>query len=84
MTQVPFAAAEQIRQYGERTTESAKAVARQAVDAYEKAVKNAVEFERTAADAAPATWIKDAIGVHASFVADLNAAYVGAARSFVS
>jgi hypothetical protein len=84
MTEATIGATEQVREYGERTTETAKAFGRQAIDAYERAVQSAVEFERTAADAAPAGWIKDAIGAHASFVADVNTAYVGAARSFIS
>ncbi len=39
---------------------------------------------RAAADAAPADWIKTAIGAHATFVADVNAAYVGAVRTILS
>ena len=39
---------------------------------------------RATADAAPADWIKTAISAHASFVADVNAAYVGAVRSVLN
>jgi len=77
-------AGEQVREYGERATETTKVFGRQAIDAYEQVVKSAVEFERAAADAAPAEWLKTAIGAHASFVADVNAAYVGAVRSVLS
>ena len=84
MTTDTFAATEQVREYGERATETTRAFGRQAIDAYEQVVKNAVEFERAAADAAPADWLKTAIGAHASFVADINAAYVGAVRSLLS
>jgi hypothetical protein len=83
-TDTTFAATEQVREYGERATESSKAFGRQAVDAYEQVVKSAVDFERAAADAAPADWIKTAIGAHATFVADVNAAYVGAVRTILS
>lgn len=83
-TDATFAATEQVREYGERATESTRAFGRQAIDLYEQAVKNAVEFERAAADAAPADWIKTAVGAHAQFVADVNAAYVGAVRSVLS
>ena len=83
-TDSTFAGTEQVREYGERATESTRAFGRQAIEAYEQIVKSAVDFERAAADAAPADWIKTAIGAHASFVADVNAAYVGAARTLLS
>jgi hypothetical protein len=79
-----FAAGEQVREYGQRATQTGKEYGRQAIEAYERAVQSAVEFERAAADAAPADWIKTAIGAHASFVADVNAAYVGAFRSILN
>ena len=84
MTDVNFAAGEQVREYGERATETSKVFGRQAVDAYEQVVKSAVDFEKAAADAAPADWIKTAIGAHASFVQDVNNAYVSAARTLLS
>jgi hypothetical protein len=84
MTENPFAGGEQVREYGERATETSKVFGRQAIDAYEQVVKSAVDFEKAAADAAPADWIKTAIGAHASFVADVNAAYVGAVRTLLS
>jgi hypothetical protein len=84
MTDTTYAAGEQVREYGERATESTKVFGRQAIDAYEQVVKSAVEFEKAAAEAAPADWIKTAIGVHASFVSDVNAAYVGAVRTLLS
>ena len=68
----------------EQATETTRAFGRQAIDAYEQVVKSAVDFERAAADAAPADWIKTAIGAHASFVADVNAAYLGAVRSLLN
>ena len=84
MTDAPFAAGEQVHEYGEKATETTRAFGRQAIDAYEQVVKTAVEYERAAAEAAPAAWIKTAIDAHASFVADVNAAYVGAVRSILS
>jgi hypothetical protein len=83
-TDATFAATEQVREYGERATETTRAIGRQALEAYEQVVKSAVDFERAAADAAPADWIKTAIGAHATFVADVNAAYVGAVRSILN
>jgi hypothetical protein len=84
MTDTTFAAGEQVREYGERATESSKVFGRQAIDAYEQVVKSAVDFEKAAADAAPADWIKTAIGAHASFVQDVNNAYVSAVRTLLS
>jgi hypothetical protein len=83
-TDATFAATEPVREYGERATETTRAFGRQAIDAYEQVVKSAIDFERAAADAAPADWIKTAVGAHATFVADANAAYVGAVRSLLS
>ena len=54
MTDTTFATGEQVREYGERATETSKAFGRQAIDAYEQVVKSAVDFEKAAADAAPA------------------------------
>jgi hypothetical protein len=54
------------------------------VDAYEKAVSSVVEFEQKAAEAAPVEWVKTAVGAHASFLQDVNAAYVKAARVVLS
>ena len=84
MTEATFATGEQVREYGERATESSKAFGRQAIEAYEQVVKSAVQFEKAAADAAPAEWVKTAIGAHASFVQDVNAAYLSAARTLLS
>jgi phage terminase large subunit-like protein len=79
-----FVAPEQVRQFGEQATESTKALGRQFVDAYEQAVNRVVEAEKAAAATAPADWAKTAIAAHASFVADVNAAYLGAVRSVLN
>ena len=84
MTDINFPGGEQVREYGERATETTKVFGRQAIDAYEQVVKSAVDFEKAAADVAPADWIKTAIGAHASFVQDVNNAYVSAARTLLS
>jgi hypothetical protein len=65
-------------------TETSRVFGRQAIEAYERIVQSTVDFERAAADAAPADWLKTAIGAHAAFVSDVNAAYVGALRSIMS
>ena len=52
MTTDATAATEQVREYGERATETSRAFGRQAIDAYEQIVKSAVAIERAAADGA--------------------------------
>jgi hypothetical protein len=84
MTDSTFVSTDQVRQFGERATETGRALGLHAVDALEQTVNQVVGFERAAADAAPADWIKTAIGAHATLVADVNAAYVGAVRSVLS
>ena len=77
-------ATQQIREFGERTTDATRALGHVVLDSYEGATKQFVEFELRAAEAAPVDWMKAAIGAHASFVQDLNAAYVKAARDILS
>jgi|tagenome__1003787_1003787.scaffolds.fasta_scaffold18376175_2 hypothetical protein len=79
-----FDASEQVREFGERATGTSRVIGRLTVDAYEQAVNSAIEFERAAAQAAPAEWVKTALGAHASFVADVNAAYLRAVRSILN
>ena len=71
---------EQIRQFGEQAAAAGRGFGNLALSTYEQAVANAVEFERKAAEAAPVDWIKTAIDAHASFVKDVNDAYVKAVR----
>jgi hypothetical protein len=73
----------QVRDLGERYTGTTRTFGQLALDAYERAVTNFVEFEHKAADATPVEWVKAAIGAHASFVEELSGAYVKAARSLL-
>ena len=73
----------QVRELGERATDTTRAFGQLALDAYERAVTNFVEFERKAADATPVEWVKAGIGAHASFVEEVSGAYVRAARSLL-
>ena len=77
----PEHAAEQVREFGDRATESGRSMGRLYIDAYEQAVNNFVEFEQKAADVAPVDWMKTALAAHASLVSNVNAAYVQAVRS---
>jgi hypothetical protein len=74
----------QIHELGERTVDAGWAFGGLALDAYEETAKGLIEFEQRAADAAPVEWVKAAIGAHASFVRDVNAAYVKAAREILN
>jgi hypothetical protein len=79
-----FAATEkgtaQVREFGDRAAGTGRAISELVLDAYEKAVASFVEFEHRAAEATPVDWVKAAISAHASFVEDINGAYVKAAR----
>jgi hypothetical protein len=77
-------ASQQIHELGERATEAGRTFGGIALNVYEEAAKGLVEFEQRAADAAPVDWVKAAIGAHASFVRDINAAYVKAAREILA
>jgi hypothetical protein len=82
-----FAAAEQatdqVRQFGERAQGAGREFSKLALDTYEQAVATFVELEQKAAETAPVDWVKAALTAHASFVEDMNAAYVRAARSVI-
>lgn len=77
-------ASQQIHELGERTTEAGRTFGGLALDVYEEAAKGLVAFEQRAADAAPVDWVKAAIGAHASFLRDINAAYLKAAREILA
>jgi uncharacterized protein YaaN involved in tellurite resistance len=70
----------QIREFGEQAAATSRNFSNMALDTYERAVASYVEFEQKAAEAAPVDWVKAAIDAHASFVKDVNDAYVKAVR----
>ena len=72
---------ENAREFGERAAHTGRAFGQLALDNYERGVTTLVEFEQRAAEAAPADWIKTAIGAHAAFVQDINGAYIKAVRA---
>ncbi|TMM33572.1 MAG: hypothetical protein E6F99_23795 [Actinobacteria bacterium] len=61
-----------------------KELGRKALDVYEQAVDGFVQAEQQAAEAAPVDWLKTAVSAHATFVQDLNAAYLKAARELLA
>jgi hypothetical protein len=74
-------AAQQAREIGERFTGAGRVFGQLALDSYERGVATVVDLERKAADTAQVEWVRNAVGAHATFVQDLNAAYLKAARS---
>jgi hypothetical protein len=73
-------ATEQLRQFGEQAAAAGRGFGQLALSTYEQAVASVIDFERKAAEAAPVEWVKSAIDAHASFVTDINDAYVKAVR----
>jgi hypothetical protein len=73
-------ATQQFREFGEQAAATSRNLSNMALDTYERAVASYVEFEQKAAEAAPVDWVKAAIDAHASFVKDVNEAYVKAVR----
>jgi hypothetical protein len=78
--QASESATQQIREFGEQAAATSRNFGNMALDTYERAVASYVEFEQKAAEAAPVDWVKAAIDAHASFVKDVNEAYVKAVR----
>ena len=83
MTAASDEAAKQIRELTERFIESAKAAGNQSLDAYEKSLRNLVEFQEHAAGASQLDWVSNIATAHAKFVSDVTAAYVNAARDML-
>lgn len=83
----PAAAAEQsvqhIRDLTEQLIDASKKGGHAALDAYEKALANMVEFEKQAAGASQLDWVTNVAEAHAKFVQDVSAAYVSAARNMI-
>jgi hypothetical protein len=72
-----------VREAGVRTIDASRTFGQLALDAYEETAKGLIEFEQRAGEAAPVDWMKAAIGAHVSFVQDVNAAYLKAARNLL-
>ena len=73
-------ATQQVREFSEHAAATGRGLGNLALDTYEQAIASYLDFEYKAADAAPADWLKTAIGTHAKFVKDVTDAYVKAAR----
>ena len=76
-------ATQRIRELTEQFIASAKAAGNQSLDAYEKSLRNLVEFQEQAAGASQLDWVSNIASAHAKFVSDVSAAYVNAARDML-
>jgi len=83
MTGATDEAVQRIRELTERFIESAKSAGNQSLDAYEKSLRNLVEFQERAAGASQLDWVSSIAAAHAKFVQDVSAAYVSAAREML-
>lgn len=83
MTAAADETVQRIRELTERFIESAKSAGNQSLDAYEKSLRNLVEFQERAAGATQLDWVSSIAAAHAKFVQDVSAAYVSAAREML-
>jgi hypothetical protein len=77
-------ATDQLREIADKANGASRAYGHLALDTYEKAIANLVEYEQQAAETAQVDWVRNAVGAHAKFVEDVNAAYVKAAREVLA
>jgi hypothetical protein len=77
-------ATKRIRDLNERIMESSKAAGLTTLDAYEKALKNMLDFEQKVAGASQLDWVSAIASTYALFVQDVSAAYTKAARDLLS
>ena len=77
------AAFEQFKGSGEQWMKAARRTGNLYLDAYEKVVDSAVEFELKVAEATPQEWLKGLIETQATVTRDLTASYTSTARSLL-
>lgn len=82
-TEATEQAAAQAREFTERLTGAGRAFGQLALDTQERTVAGILDLQERAAEAAPSEWLKTTIGAQASFVREVNGAYVKAARSLL-
>jgi predicted RNA-binding Zn ribbon-like protein len=76
-------AAGRIRDLTEQLIQASKAAGHASLDAYEKSLRNLLEWESQAAGASQLDWVSSIAAAHAKFVQDVTAAYVSAAREML-
>jgi hypothetical protein len=74
----------EINETAEQAFGTGKELSRKALEVYEQAVDGFVQAEQQVAEAAPVDWVKTAVGAHATFIHEVNAAYLKAAREILA
>lgn len=74
---------ERIRGLNEKIIESSKTAGGASLDAYEKALRNMLDFESQVADASQLDWVTAVAKAHTQFVSDVTSAYTKAARELL-
>jgi hypothetical protein len=80
MTAATDEAVQRIREPTDRFIESA---GNQSLDAYEQSLRTLIEFQERAAGASQLDWVSSVAAAHVTFVQDVGAAYVSAAREML-
>jgi hypothetical protein len=73
-------AVRRIRDMNERLIESSKSAGQVALDAYENALQSMLDFQTKIASGSQLDWVSALATAHATYLKDLSAAYVKAAR----
>ena len=76
-------AVQRIRELNERIIAAAKQSGRVSLDAYERALKDLLDFEQKVADATQLDWVNALASAHAKFISDVSHAYTQAARELL-
>lgn len=74
---------QRIREFNEKLIESTKASGRVALESYEKALKNMLEFQRSMAGSSQIEWVNTVASTQVQFVQDISEAYTRAARDLI-
>lgn len=76
-------AVKRIRELNERIMEAAKRSGRISLDAYERSLKDLLDFEQKVAHATQLDWVNALASAHAKFISDVSQAYTQAARELL-
>jgi hypothetical protein len=76
-------AVKRIRELNERVIEAAKQSGRVSLDAYERSLKDLLDFEKKVANATQLDWVNALASAHAKFISDVSQAYTQAARELL-
>jgi hypothetical protein len=74
-------AIDQTRRFGNEATDASREFGRMMLNSYEQVVNTFVDLEQRAAEAMPNDWMRATISAHASFIGDVNRAYLRSMHS---